>query len=174
LYVSSLHLQRCPFSPLLFNTQPIANNRLQNAFKAHTKTIVQFEFDRYGLLLITASKDGSARLYDARTFKHLKTFETGRPVNAASVSPLRDEVLLCGGQEAGLVTTTNVDRAQFKAIFFDIISQEELGRVAGHFGPINTATYAPDGRGFVTGGEDGYVRLHRFDKAFYDAARVRK
>lgn len=146
---------------------------LVTSFKAHTKTIVQFAFDRYGLLFVTASKDGTARLYDARTFQLIKTFDTGRPVNAAAISPLRDEVLVCGGQEAGLVTTTNVDNAQFKAIFFDIVTQEEIGRVAGHFGPVNAAAFAPDGAGFVTGGEDGYVRLHRFDKAFYDTAASR-
>lgn len=31
----------------------------------------------------------------------------------------------------------------------------------GHFGPINAVAYRPDGRGFCTGGEDGYVRCVR-------------
>jgi translation initiation factor 3 subunit I len=70
------------------------------------------------------------------------------------------------------VTTTTVDNSQFKAIMYDLVLQEEIGRVAGHFGPVNTIAYAPDGRGFVSGGEDGYVRLHRFDKSYFDSART--
>jgi hypothetical protein len=33
------------------------------------------------------------------------------------------------------------------------VYQEEFGQVRGHFGPINTVAFAPDGRGFTTGGE---------------------
>ena len=40
----------------------------------------------------------------------------------------------------------------------------------GHFGPINTLAYAPDGRGYASGAEDGYVRLHTFDADYYDFA----
>ena len=39
-------------------------------------------------------------------------------------------------------------------------------QVRGHFGPINAVAYHPDGQGFVTGGEDGYIRLHRFDNDY--------
>lgn len=37
----------------------------------------------------------------------------------------------------------------------------------GHFGPINTVAFSPSGRGFTTGGEDGYVRLHHFDLDYF-------
>lgn len=46
---------------------------------------------------------------------------------------------------------------------------EEFGQVRGHFGPINAVAFAPDGRGFATGGEDGYVRLHHFDNEYLTA-----
>jgi len=38
----------------------------------------------------------------------------------------------------------------------------------GHFGPVNALTFSPDGKGFASGGEDGYVRLHHFDKSYYE------
>lgn len=76
-------------------------------------------------------------------------------------------MLLGGGQEARDVTTTSVDRSQFSATLFDLVHQEETGRIPGHFGPINSIAYSPDGRGFVSGGEDGYVRLHRFDQSYF-------
>ena len=37
----------------------------------------------------------------------------------------------------------------------------------GHFGPVHTSCFFPDGAGFATGGEDGYVRVYRFDKAYF-------
>lgn len=49
------------------------------------------------------------------------------------------------------------------------IYAEEFGQVRGHFGPINAVVFAPDGRGFATGGEDGYVRLHHFDNEYLTA-----
>lgn len=33
----------------------------------------------------------------------------------------------------------------------------------GHFGPINAVVFSPDGTQFVSGGEEGYIRLHTFD-----------
>ena len=43
---------------------------------------------------------------------------------------------------------------------------EEFANVKGHFGPINSLCYTPDGDTFITGGEDGFVRINRFDEEF--------
>ncbi len=48
------------------------------------------------------------------------------------------------------------------------IYQDEIGMVRGHFGPINAVAFHPDGRSFVTGGEDGYVRLQHFDQSYFN------
>lgn len=45
---------------------------------------------------------------------------------------------------------------------------EEIGRVKGHFGPINTLAFYPNGKGYASGGEDGYVRLHHFDPSYFE------
>ena len=46
---------------------------------------------------------------------------------------------------------------------------DELGCIAGHFGPVNTLAFAPHGRSYTSGGEDGYVRIQHFDAEYFEA-----
>lgn len=43
------------------------------------------------------------------------------------------------------------------------VFEEEFARFKGHFGPINTLAFHPNGNCVVSGGEDGYVRVQEFD-----------
>ena len=45
-----------------------------------------------GGFLITASKDNTAKLFDADTLECLKTYKTERPVNSAAISPILNHV----------------------------------------------------------------------------------
>jgi translation initiation factor 3 subunit I len=45
---------------------------------------------------------------------------------------------LGGGQEAMSVTTTSLRQGKFEARFWHRVFEEEVGRVKGHFGPLNT------------------------------------
>lgn len=76
--------------------------------------------------------------------------------------------MLGGGQEARDVTTTSTRAGKFDARFFHLIFEEEFGRVKGHFGPINSLAFHPDGKSFSSGGEDGFVRVHTFDQSYLD------
>lgn len=134
----------------------------------HTNEIRDIQSSNNFTMFITASKDCSAKLFDMDTLEKLKTYQTDRPVNSASLSPLRDHVILGGGQEAAEVTTTAQQSGKFEAQFFHMIFEEEFARVKGHFGPINTITFHPDGRGYASGGEDGFVRVHRFDPKYFE------
>ena len=49
--------------------------------------IISFE-----LMYISASKDHYSRLFDTESMQVLKEYRTERPVNSASISPLRDHV----------------------------------------------------------------------------------
>ncbi|XP_022089674.1 eukaryotic translation initiation factor 3 subunit I-like [Acanthaster planci] len=139
-----------------------------HSVQEHSRLINDIQPSKNGMMVITASKDNTAKLFDADTLELLKIYKTERPVNSASISPNKDHVVLGGGQEAMDVTTTSSRIGKFDARFFHLIFEEEFGRVKGHFGPINSLAFSPDGMGYSSGGEDGYVRIHTFDPQFHD------
>jgi len=141
-----------------------------NVISEHSKAVMSISYNKTKTMFISASVDGTSKLFDSKTFKCLKTYHTGRPINGSSISPDDNfEVcILAGGQKASDVTTTRVDNAQFRVRFYHLIYQEELGSVPGHFGPVNSLAFSPDGKGFSSGGEDGYVRLHHFDNTYFN------
>ncbi|XP_026419947.1 eukaryotic translation initiation factor 3 subunit I-like [Papaver somniferum] len=134
----------------------------------HHKNITSLSMSEDGSHFLTGSLDKSAILWNTRTLEIIKTYVSKRPINAVAMSPLYDHVVVGGGQEAGVVTTTDHHAGKFEAKFFDKIRGEEIGAVKGHFGPINALAFNPDGRSFSSGGEDGYVRLHHFDQDYFD------
>lgn len=136
----------------------------------HSSTIMDIQFNKQKSYFISASKDFTARIFDGRTLQLLKTFTTERNVNAAAISPIRPHIILGGGQEAIKVTTTGVKQGKFETRFFHKIFQEEIGRVKGHFGPIHTLAFHPDGKSFASGSEDGFIRLHTFDADYFNFA----
>lgn len=139
--------------------------------KLHDKQINRVSFNRDQTLAITASADNNSKLLDTTSLEVLKTFETDRPVNGCAISPLKEHVMIGGGQDAMSVTTTNTRSGKFESRLFHMIYQTELGRVKGHFGPVNCIAFHPDGRSYASGGEDGYIRLHFFDGEYFEDPR---
>ncbi|KAH8159122.1 hypothetical protein CIB48_g9131 [Xylaria polymorpha] len=122
-------------------------------------------------------QDKSAKLMAARDLELLKTYVSDTPLNSACITPKN------GGK--------------FEARFYHRIFEDEIGRVRGHFGPLvsdcssldlialmaattlstpqqeanlhqNTVAADPTGKSYASGGEDGYVRVHHFDKGYFD------
>jgi translation initiation factor 3 subunit I len=98
--------------------------------------------------------------------------------------------LLGGGQEAMSVTTTSIRQGKFETRFWHKIFEEEVGRVKGHFGPVNTQVIfliwwnsmltiffchfcriavSPTGKCYASGGEDGFIRVHQYDDTYFRA-----
>lgn len=143
------------------------SGKKMNESREHSDTIKDLQMSPDRSFFITASRDNSARIFETATLKVLKEFNTERPVNSASISPIRDEVIVAGGQEALHVTTTSSRAGQFEARFFHSVFAAEIGRVRGHFGPINTVAYHPKGTGYASGAEDGFVRVQAFDPDYF-------
>lgn len=134
----------------------------------HHKEVVKISLSKNKMLLISASADNTAKLYETTTLELLKTYKSTEPVNTAAISPLKKHIILGGGIAAQDVTLSLGKSTYFNTKFYHIVFETLLGEVRGHFGPIHILDFSPDGKGFASGGEDGYVRLHHFDKEYLE------
>ncbi|KAH0476030.1 MAG: uncharacterized protein KVP18_005267 [Porospora cf. gigantea A] len=160
---------------------------------AHDKEIRSLAFNRSRTLMVSCSPDQKAHLWSLPDLEKVRTYSADRPLNGASVSPLLHEMdiakimcplfdnlegeelesamvikphlLLGGGQERDQVTTS-AEEGKFEGMLWHINHAKCLGQMGGHFGPINTLCFMPDGRGYASGGEEGYVRIYHFDEQY--------
>lgn len=141
--------------------------------EAHNGPCTDLSFTEDRMLMVTTSRDNLCKLWATDSMENVKTYKTDRPLNTASISPLwtnekdpKMHIVMGGGQDAKDVTTSG-GKGGFESVLWHMVYEEELGSVKGHFGPMNTISFFRDGRGFVTGGEDGYVRIHHFDQDYF-------
>jgi len=151
----------------LFNVK--TGDEIESKERSHGDVVTDMQLSKDRTYLITSSKDKSARIHDAKNLMPIKTFTTETPLNSAALAPNRPYVLLGGGQEAMNVTTTSLRQGKFETRFWHKVFEEEVGRVKGHFGPINTIAVHPEGTSYASGGEDGFVRVHHFDDSYFKA-----
>jgi translation initiation factor 3 subunit I len=129
-------------------------------------TDLQWSSDR--TYFITSSKDKTAKLLTTADLEELKTYVADTPLNSAAILPNKDFVILGGGQAAMDVTTTSARQGKFEARFYHKIFEDEIGRIKGHFGPLNYIAVDPHGKSYASGSEDGFVRLHHFERTQLD------
>ena len=134
--------------------------------RTHTDRVNQISFNKDKTLMITASRDGTAKVLDPVTLEIIREIKTERPVNGAVISPTHPHIILGGGQDAQTVTTTSSNQSQFCSRFYHLVYGEEFGRCKGHFGPINAIAIHPFGKSYVTASEDGFIRLMPFEASY--------
>lgn len=120
------------------------SGKLDKVINAHEGDITSLiaSYDR--TMFATSSKDASTKLYDILTYEELASFKTDRPLNGVALSPIFDHIVVVGGVEARDVTTTRTQKME--SLFFNYAIKEEIGRVKGSFGTMNSVQFNPDGK----------------------------
>ncbi|MDQ3652887.1 MAG: WD40 repeat domain-containing protein [Acidobacteriota bacterium] len=121
----------------------------------HSGAVNNAAFSPDGKRVVTASADGTARIWDATTGKQVgeelrERSETGdsstsKPVNSAAFSP-----------DGRLIVTASDD---YKARVWDASSGERLVTLSGHKKPVRSAAFNSEGTLIVTSSEDGRARI---------------
>ena len=122
-------------------------------------------------MLVSAGWDKTAKLLDARDCSVIQTYGNTFNVNEACIvnNSVMNHVIIGGGIDAQSVTNTGAHQNKFEMKFYHKVFGDELGGIGGHFGPVNSLAAEPNGNGFASGGEDGFIRLHHFDADYYDS-----
>lgn len=147
------------------------DGKITNSVKLHDE-INSFSMAPDFSVLLTAGKDGG-KLVDPLTFDVIRTFKQEFPMNSSAISPLicdkkdpKFHALIGGGIPARMAAKTK--QGGFEIHMLNLMYEEEIGYIPGHFGPVNSLAFFKDGRGFVSGGEEGITRVFRFDKTYYE------
>ena len=131
-------------------------------------------------LLMTAGKDGKAKILDPDTFDIMTELFPQNPIrniNACRFSPLISEedekkvkyhAFIAGGQESREVTTTTSKKGGFETLIYDCMFGSELGAILGHFGPVNVLAISSDAELLASGSEESSVRVHRINNEEYN------
>ena len=148
--------------------------------KVHDKIIMDLDISPKEELIMTAAKDGKAKVIDPDTFDVMSELFPQNPernINACRFSPLISEedekkvkyhAFIAGGQESRDVTTTASKKGGFETLIYDCMFGEELGAIQGHFGPVNSLAISSDGELLASGSEESSIRVHKINNDEYN------
>ena len=148
--------------------------------RIHEKEIMDLDISPKEELIMTAAKDGKAKILDPDNFDIMTDLFPQNPVrniNACRFSPLISEedekkvkyhAFIAGGQESRDVTTTKSKKGGFETLIYDCMFGCELGAILGHFGPVNALAISSDAELLASGSEESSVRVHRINNEEYN------
>ena len=139
-----------------------------NVRDVHRDEVFTIHFTPDFAMLFTCSRDGTCKLLHPETLDEIRNIQFDFACRSCSMSPLyaaqdnqKFHLLVCGGQDAKDVTTTGAGAGGFEMKLYNIIYNESLANIKGHFGTVHSIAFHPDGMSFASGSEDGYVHYHR-------------
>lgn len=123
-------------------------SHIQLTLAGHTQAVSAVHFSADGSRLLTASQDGTAKVWDAATGATLLTvgdIQKYGAVNDAAFSP-----------DGKRLVTGHDDQT---ARVWDATSGQQLLTLTGHADFVNTVAFSPDGARLATGSGDGGIRI---------------
>jgi WD40 repeat protein/tRNA A-37 threonylcarbamoyl transferase component Bud32/TPR repeat protein len=116
------------------------------AVRGHKDWVTSAVFSPDGRRMLTASVDGTARIWDTQTGYEIRRFTaSGSAIFSAAFSP-----------DGARVITAHIDRL---ARIWDAADGRLLLTLKGHTGTLIRAAYSPDGRRVVTASSDKTARV---------------
>jgi WD40 repeat protein len=112
--------------------------------KGHNDFVYSVAYNRDGGRLVTASKDGTAKLWDAATGQPIRSLAIDGVVYAAAFHP--DGSRVASGGNDRVVT------------LWDAATGQSVRTFAGHTREIRELAFAPDGKSLVSSSTDGTVK----------------
>ena len=116
------------------------------AYDGHHAWVRDLVFSADGRLLATASEDGTARLWDVRAGRQVRTLDHS-PAQVRGISFGPDDLLIATACSDGT------------AKIWDTSSGRQLRVLEGHSGRVSKVRTSPDGRLVITAADDGTARL---------------
>ncbi|MBQ6950009.1 MAG: TIR domain-containing protein, partial [Clostridia bacterium] len=112
----------------------------------HADTVHSAVFSPDGKRIVTASDDGTAKIWDAETLLELGTLKGGWFLpNFAAYSPDGKRIVTASWDETAKI--------------WDAKTFQELGTLDGHTDSVNVAAYSLDGKRIVTASDDGTAKI---------------
>src|SRR5690606_21124154 len=112
----------------------------------HSAEVYAAAWSADGQLVISASEDGDARVWDAGSGR-LRTRWTGHSAAVLSLSPSPVDSRIVTGDRSGVAQVWNA------------ATGEAVAELRGHRGPIWALAWSDDGTQIATGGADGVVQV---------------
>lgn len=116
------------------------------ALTGHSDRVRGITFGPDGRWLVTASRDGDARVFETGTGSQIR-------VLSAHTGPVHDVVFTADGRNVLTAGEDGVIRV------WDVASGLPVRELVGHEGPVYTLARAPQGHIIASAGKDGTVRL---------------
>jgi WD40 repeat protein/serine/threonine protein kinase/DNA-binding XRE family transcriptional regulator len=123
----------------------VATGRGLQQFNGHTDEVTSSSFSPDGRLLVTSSKDRTARIWEVTTGKQIQLLSHPDSVYAVAWSP-----------DGARMATTSYDRG---VRIWDVASGDQLLLMRGHTDFVDGLAWSPDGTRVVSGSFDGTARV---------------
>jgi WD40 repeat protein len=131
------------------------------ALQAHDGNVTRFHFTTDGSLLVTASSDGTAKVWEAATRELLLTVAgNGSVLSDAAISPDKKYLATSGHDNLAHIYELDLTPGAARAELRHTLAGHGPGEPIGGLLPgLSTVAFSPDGHRLVTGGTDGFAKI---------------